>query len=149
MLNLTYPDWHDRGGLVGRGVLIDYVAYADRNGIKYSPFDAHRIKISEIEIIAREQGVEFKQGDIILVRSGFTEALTEMTADDQNKAMGTGRTVGVDGTLNSAKWFWNKHFSAVAGDAIGFEAIPPLIDGEEKGIKDLGMLSSFNEDKEP
>jgi len=139
----TLNHWHERGGLVGRGVLIDYKAYADKNGIKYNPFDAHRIKTSEIETIAEEQGVTFKQGDIIIVRSGFTEALGVMTGDEQNKALGSHRTCGVEGTDESAKWFWNKHFAAVAGDAIAFEAIPPLVNGKEGTTADLVLHQYF------
>jgi hypothetical protein len=124
---IQYTDWHERGGLVGRGVLIDYKAWADKQGIKYNPFDAHRITIKEIETIAKEQDVEFKQGDIIIVRSGFTEALGEMNAEQQAEAMGSHRTCGVEGTVDSAKWFWNKHFSAVAGD------VSCLLDNKRNG----------------
>lgn len=126
-------DWHCRGGLVGRGVFIDYKRWADKNGIEYSPFDAKRITIKEIETIAKEQGVEFKQGDIFVIRSGFTEALGEMDGKQQEAALGTHRTCGVEGTEDSAKWFWNNHFAAVAGDAIAFETIPPIIEGGKEG----------------
>lgn len=93
--------------------------------------------------MAKEEGVEFKQGDIIIVRSGFTEALGSMNAQQQAEAMASHRTCGVEGTEESAAWFWNKHFAAVAGDAIAFEAIPPMIDGKESSVKDLGMLAPF------
>lgn len=33
--------------------------------------------------------------------------------------------VGLNGTPETIEWLWNKHFSAVAGDAIAFEAWPP------------------------
>ncbi|KAJ9657552.1 hypothetical protein H2201_008153 [Coniosporium apollinis] len=139
----TLNHWHDRGGLVGRGVLIDYKAYADANGISYDPFSDHRITVADIETIAKSQGVEFRQGDIIIVRSGFTEALGTMSAEEQDKALGTHRTCGVEGTDESAKWFWNKHFAAVAGDALAFEAIPPIIDGKEETVAKLVLHQWF------
>ncbi|KAE9980536.1 hypothetical protein BLS_008605 [Venturia inaequalis] len=139
----TLNHWHERGGLVGRGVLIDYKAWADRQGIKYNPFDAHRITTKELEAVAKEEGVEFKQGDIILVRSGFTEALETMNAQQQAEALSSHRTCGVEGTQESAAWFWNKHFAAVAGDAIAFEAIPPIVDGKESSIADLVLHQYF------
>lgn len=138
---LTRPDWHERGGLVARGVLIDFRAYAEKNGIKYSPFDGRRITIKEIETIAKEQGVTFKQGDVIIIRSGFTEDLGEMDGDQQNEAMGSHRATGVEGTEDAAAWFWNKHFAAVAGDAIAFEAIPPIVNGKEADVAQLGTLT--------
>lgn len=136
----TLNHWHARGGLVGRGVLIDYKRYADANGIKYDPFSDHRITTKEIETIAKEEGVTFKSGDVIIVRTGFTEGLTGLSGEEQAKRMGTHRCVGVEGTPESAKWFWDKHFAAVAGDAIAFEALPAMIDGKDAGISELGTL---------
>jgi len=150
-----YTDWHERGGLVGRGVLLDYKAYADEKGIKYSPFEAHAISVKDLEAVAEHQGTTFKQGDILIVRSGFTGALTPMSADEQDKALGTHKTVGVEGNEEAAKWIWNKHFAAVAGDAIAFEVIPPVAkkgfikegkerkDGETGDVGDLGTCLSI------
>ena len=118
---LTYVDWHERGGVLARGVLIDYKVYADAHGIKYDLFNNDQIKIEDIEKIAQHQGVEFKLGDILIVRSGFTDALGAMTAEQQDEAMSAHRVVGVEGTERAAKWIWNKHFAAVAGDMIAFE----------------------------
>ncbi|KAF2101033.1 hypothetical protein NA57DRAFT_74626 [Rhizodiscina lignyota] len=139
----TLNHWHTRGGMVGRGVLIDYKKWADDNGIKYSPFESKRITVKEIEQIAKAQGVEFKFGDIFIIRSGFTEALGAMDGGEQAKALGTHRTCGVEGTEDTAKWFWNNHFAAVAGDAIAFETIPPLVNGEERGTEDLVLHQYF------
>jgi hypothetical protein len=77
---------------------------------------------------------------VIIIRSGFTEALGAMNAGQQEDALGTHRTCGVEGTTESAKWFWNKHFAAVAGDAIAFEAIPPIVNGKEDTVANLGKL---------
>lgn len=132
-------DWHRRGGLVARGVFIDYKLWADRNGIAYSPFSAHRVTVREIETVAREQGVQFKPGDVFIIRTGFTDALTPMSAAEQADALGTHQTCGVEGNEASARWFWDQHFAAVAGDAIAFETIPPLQeDGQPAGIDGLG-----------
>ena len=140
----TLQHWHQRGGLVARGVLIDYKRYADENRIQYSPFDDHRISTDTIEKIAKQQGVEFKVGDVLIVRSGFTEALTGISGEKQQELMGTHRTCGVDGTKEAAKWYWNKHFAAVAGDAIAFEAIPPKReDGSDGTVAELVLHQYF------
>lgn len=50
---------------------------------------------------------------------------------------------GLHGIPETAKWVWNKHFSAVAGDSQSFEAYPPLKpDGTEGGTGDLGEIWS-------
>lgn len=140
----TLNHWHDRGGIVGRGVLLDYRAWAQAQGIQYDPYDAHVITIRDLEAIAEYQGTTFKQGDILLVRSGYTEDLTGRSAEEQNKKLGTTRSVGVEGTVEAAAWFWNHHFAAVAGDAVGFESMPPkLPDGSFGTTADFGMCSRF------
>jgi Putative cyclase len=136
-------DWHERGGLVARGVLIDYKAYAEAKGIKYSCFDAHKITIADMEAVAKHQGTEFKFGDVLIVRSGFTEDLGGMNAQEQEQAMSTHKCVGVEGSEEVAKWVWNHHFASVAGDAIAFEVIPPtLASGEIGQISDLGKSNT-------
>lgn len=117
--------------------------WADKNGKKFDPFDAHRITISDIETVAKEQGVTFKQGDVFIIRSGFTEALSGLSGEEQEKALGTHRVCGVEGSEASAKWFWNQHFAAVAGDAIAFETIPPIVDGKESDVRDLVLHQYF------
>ncbi|KAL4924088.1 uncharacterized protein BDV17DRAFT_295717 [Aspergillus undulatus] len=141
----TLDHWHGRGGLVGRGVLLDYKAFADAHERKYSPFDAHRISVEDLEAVAEWEGVELRQGDILIVRSGFTKGLEEAeTAEKQAELMATHRTVGVEGTVKAAKWFWNHHFAAVAGDAIAFEALPPVKeDGTDGGIAGLVLHEYF------
>ena len=140
----TLNHWHKRGGLVARGVFIDYKLWAEENGKDYDPFTDHRISIEELETVAKKQGVEFKQGDVLIVRSGFTEGLTGQPGAKQQELMGSHKTCGVDGTEAAAKWFWNHHFAAVAGDAIAFEAIPPKRpDGSEGSVAELVLHQYF------
>jgi len=140
----TLNHWHQRGGLVARGVLLDYVRYAEENGIKYNCFTDHRISTDVLEKIAKSQGVEFKYGDVLIVRSGFTEGLTGISGEKQQELMGSHKTCGVEGTVASAKWHWNHHFAAVAGDAIAYEAIPPLKDdGSEDSVAGLVLHQYF------
>jgi len=115
-----------RGGIVGRGVLIDYVAYAERHGIKYSATTRHEISINDIETAAKEQGVVFKPNDILIVRSGWVKWYEEANAEVRIKGARDGHEhVGVAGNAESVEWLWNHHFAAVAGDTIAFEAWPP------------------------
>ena len=115
--------------MVGRGVLIDYKAYAQAKGINYSPFELHTIRIKDLEAVAEHQGTTFKAGDILIVRSGFTEDLTGASAEEQGKMLMTGKAIGVEGSEDAAKWMWNHHFAGVAGDTIAFEVLPPAKDG--------------------
>lgn len=124
----TLDHWHDRGGVVGRGVLLDYRAYAQAKGIEYTPFSRHVITIADLEAMVAHQGTEIKQGDILFLRTGFSEDLAPLDGAQQDEKINQGGwgIIGVEGTKEAAKWFWNKHFAAVAGDNLGFEAFPPL-----------------------
>jgi hypothetical protein len=164
--------WHKRGGLVGRGVLLDYYAYARTQGITYEPFSRHAIGIEDLEKVAQFQGTELRKGDILIVRAGVAETLEALSGEEQLSQMmkGQGGMVGVEGSEEAAKvrkpwmakkkrlvqngktpgllcdkWFWDKHFAAVAGDMFAFEVYPPQkLDGSLGDMGDLGksLLSS-------
>jgi hypothetical protein len=66
---LTIAAWA-KEGIVGRGVLIDYVSYAKRNGIDYNPLDYYAVPLKIAKQIAEECKFEFQAGDIIFLRTG-------------------------------------------------------------------------------
>jgi hypothetical protein len=143
----TLDHWHASGGLVARGVLIDvkawYEAKALANGktgeaAVFHPFEEHRVTVAEIETIAKDQNIEFRPGDVLIVRTGMTEIFENPQPADLAKAQNH-QLAGMDGTIESAKWLWNKHFAAVAGDSIAFEALMPIKDDGSVGTPvDLG-----------
>jgi hypothetical protein len=133
--------WHKRGGLVGRGVLLDYRAYAEAKGIPFSPFQPMAIRVADLEAVAAFQGTELKVGDILLVRTGFTEDLEGKNAAEQVQTFGQGAMAGVHGHVDTARWMWNHHFAAVASDNMAFEQLPPLKeDGTPDSMVNLGEL---------
>jgi hypothetical protein len=117
--------WSERGGVVGRGVLLDYLSWAQERGISYSAIERHAISEKDLEAVAAWQGTEFRQGDILLIRSGFVKWYREASSEDRRKGTVDGSTwAGVEGTKESVEWLWNRHFAAVGGDANVFEAWP-------------------------
>lgn len=97
--------WHARGGVVGRGVLLDYYAYAQAQGISYDVMSRHVIKIEDLEKVAAAQGTELRTGDILIVRAGVAEAFEGLTGEEQTEMMvkGQGAMVGVEGNERAAK----------------------------------------------
>ncbi|OGE54765.1 hypothetical protein PENARI_c005G11722 [Penicillium arizonense] len=122
---LGIDKWHQRGGIVGRGVLLDYVAYSERHGIAASPVERHEIQLHDLKQAAMEQGVSFKQGDILCIRSGlikwYHENPHQREAYFQDPAK---KCIGVAANTEILAWIWNEHFAAVAGDAIAWETVP-------------------------
>ncbi|KAI0020971.1 putative cyclase-domain-containing protein [Xylariomycetidae sp. FL0641] len=133
----TLDHWHGAGGLVARGVLLDWKAWAESASASASasteeeettsahPLDGHRITVAELEAVAAAQGVELRPGDVLLVRTGLTETLAAPTPGDLAK-LRRQRVAGVHGALETARWLWNRHFAAVAADNFAFEALLPL-----------------------
>ena len=118
--------WNDRGGIVGRGILLDYVRYAEKKGIKYDVMKRNAIGVDVLEDIAMEQGTQFKPAEVLIVRTGMTKWYnTASQAERDQKIMG-GREAnlewtGVEGSMKTVEWLWNHHFAAFAGDCISFE----------------------------
>lgn len=140
--------WSKRGGIVGRGVLIDYAAYAERKGIKYNPMSRHCITVSDIKAIAEEENLEFQHGDILIVRSGWIKWYEGATDEQRIEKVTKGHEyVGVEGCEETLEFLWNQHFAAVAGDAIGFEAWPKKEPYGESAARSLGLVLALTKDR--
>jgi kynurenine formamidase len=105
--------------------LLDYLSWAQERGIAYSPIERHAISEKDLEAVAAWQGTEIRQGDILLIRSGFVQWYRQAGDEERRRGTVNGSTwTGLEGTRESVKWLWNRHFAAVGGDANVFEAWP-------------------------
>ena len=118
--------WSERGGIVGRGILLDYTAHAQRNGIQYDAWTRHEIKVSDLEAIIKYENIQPRPGDILIVRSGFVKKYNESTEQQQIAGLQENHNyVGIEGCEEMVEWLWDHHFAAIAGDTIAMEAWPP------------------------
>ncbi|KAK6381525.1 hypothetical protein LTS17_004583 [Exophiala oligosperma] len=117
--------WAERGGIVGRGVLLDYQGWRGQTGkpaiVANSTFS---ITTEELDQVAQHQNVDFQDGDILIIRSGFTVWHTHAGLEERQESIQRSAFIGVEASLQSVKWLWNHHFAAVAGDTIAFESQP-------------------------
>ncbi len=76
---------------------------------------------------ARDQQTEFKLGDILLIRTGWTEDYLQYNDLEKQELARRPRRqfVGVENSLEMAQWHWETGFAAVAGDTNAYEAWPP------------------------
>ncbi|KAI4104928.1 MAG: hypothetical protein L6R37_002971 [Teloschistes peruensis] len=142
-LKCSIHHWSEHGGIAGRGVLLDYRAYADKKGIEYDSFIDHRIPYEELYSCGKDQGIDIRPqaqggdiriGDILFIRSGFigqyhrvksTEEWSKVALrphaigpDDQQK------WAGVAQEEKMIDWLHDCYFTAVGGDSPSFEAWP-------------------------
>lgn len=118
--------------VAGRGVLIDYWSYAQRHNKLYDPNTTHAISLSELIACAKEQGTEFRFGDILMVRSGWIDNYNHL---DQNARDSLAQIspykqvyVGVEVSEEMVDFLHDNYFAAVAGDAPSFESWPTPYD---------------------
>lgn len=112
--------WSSRG-LAGRGVLIDYASYAKRRGIDVKQFSGHAIPIKDVLAIAKEQNVEFRQGDVLFLRTGYVAAYKELDGSRRERVSGVREWCGLGQSRETTEWLWERQFAAVASDSPGFE----------------------------
>lgn len=114
-------------GIVGRGVLIDFAAYAAQNGIQYDPLARHAVPLTTFRAIATSCGINFQPGDIVFLRTGFTRAWEGASLAGKKAVMGKSpfEYVGMESTTSVVQFLWDTQIAAVAGDCPGFEAWPP------------------------
>lgn len=133
-----------KDGIAGRGVLIDYASWAEKQGILYSTFSTHEIKLSDIEAIAKQCEIGFQKGDILFIRIGMTKEWdTEMTPEQKQAYAANPKPehAGVEATQDLLRWLWNNQFAAVAGDAISWEVYPPNNNKEKE--EDMVFLHEY------
>ncbi|KAK8235818.1 hypothetical protein IWZ00DRAFT_508063 [Phyllosticta capitalensis] len=116
--------WSEKG-IVGRGVLLDYHSWRIKKGLPFDAFQSASIPLSQLKEIAKEQGVEIKFGDILLLRVGWIDAYNSKSKSEKmvlTKASPPSFP-GVEQSEEMLEWIWN-NFSAVAGDHPSFECWP-------------------------
>jgi len=114
-----------RPGIVGRGVLID-LAGADG----YDPFTHVVFGVADIEAALRAQGTSLRFGDILCVRTGWTEKY--QTLDTQARADLSARLAdpfsytcaGLAGSEEMSRFLWDTGVAAVTSDNPAVEAVP-------------------------
>jgi kynurenine formamidase len=98
--------------LVARGVLLDMAAHFGTDIVK----EGTAFNTKEIEEVAKKQGVEIRQGDVVLFHTGWVSLIGK-----DNQRYNSGEPgLGVDG----AKYLTGKGVVAVGADTWGLEVLP-------------------------
>lgn len=124
-----YTVWVENGGVVGRGVLLDYATWAKSQNRSPNLLSTTEITTSDLDAIVSSQGVTFQPGDILFIHSGYLKALESLSSSESDlKAYSTQEgglgAIGVKSCEETLKWIWDKQLAAVAGDMIAFEMHP-------------------------
>lgn len=112
-------------GIVGRGVLVDVAGYLDGRGERIDHRTNQAIPIEVVDAAARAQGVDFHEGDILLLRFGFADFyLNELDGEQREELVKDFGCPGLAQTEDTVAWLWDNGFSIVAADNVALEAWP-------------------------
>lgn len=128
-------------GIAGRGILLDYWSYAQKQGIMYDPYSQYQISYDElyrcgqaqgIDIRPEAQGGDVKIGDLLFIRGGWNVAYNEHTPEERTRLALRDHSLenpkqffaGVAQEEKTLDWLHDCYFAAVGGDAPTFEAWP-------------------------
>ena len=112
-----------RRGIAGRGVLVDVVRWAREEGQALDPFDFFAIGPELIEEIVGRRGLTLRQGDILVLRTGWVEAYERLTQHERDELAAQIR-LGSPGLYGAdvPAFLWNNRIAAIAADNPGLEA---------------------------
>lgn len=139
-------------GIAGRGVLLDVPRFFEREGLDYDdlPYATERtipLDATMLDAIAASQGVEFRGGELLLLRTGWAghylaKSLAERAATPWRLSPGLAQKHDV------LRWLWDHEIALVAADNLAVEA-DPVLDSDfrspdekppERGVDHSGML---------
>jgi hypothetical protein len=136
---LGIQHWAD-SGIVGRGVLLDVARSYQRRGKPIDFKSNQTISVTDLERTAEEQGLKFRPGDILLIRTGWLDHYFNVLTEDERIAFASDiRSPGLIQSYETLSWLWNHQFSVIAADNMAVEAIPPIDNTPFEG-RTLGLM---------
>lgn len=135
--------WAERGGIVGRGVLVDLDRYLRKAGAPIDQRSNHPIDVATIDAAIAEQGVEIRTGDILMLRTGWLDFYFNALTDAERGSMPKGFcSPGLLQSRETLAWLWDRRIAVCAADNPAVEAVPPAPDSpfaeELRGVAGVG-----------
>lgn len=107
--------------ITSRAHLIDVPPFLEKHGMPpLNPLIADKISLETIKGIVAERQLDIRPGDIVILHTGFFEALFKLDANEQ-EALGKRSKeekgwCGVEATEEMLRWHWDNGIAAVATD---------------------------------
>jgi kynurenine formamidase len=144
---LGIHNWAE-SGIAGRGVLLDVVRFFAAEGREYDCETTVVLDVATLDAIAAFQGVEWHGGDILLLRTGWSENYVAKSPAERVEFNTRNKSPGLAQRTEILRWLWDHEIALVASDTPAVEADPVLesdfrVPGElppEKGVNHSGML---------
>ncbi len=120
----TIEHWARRG-IVGRGLVLDVARARTEVGRAFDPGLAEGLGVEDLELARRRAGLEFKHGDILLLRTGFLGWYRSLSTKARSSLPASLTSPGLDHDEALVRYLWDAGVSAVAADNFAVEVWPP------------------------
>jgi kynurenine formamidase len=114
-----------RNGIVGRCVLVDLGRQREKQDRPLRMDEADPIAAEELAAAIAHQRVEVREGDILLLRTGWVEWYETCDEDTRRRLADDLRTPGLRPGSDLLRLLWDLHIAAVAADNPSVEHWPP------------------------
>jgi kynurenine formamidase len=116
-------------GIVGRGVLIDLPKYMDAQGRSVDPREKFEVDGPLIEAIAAAEHVQFRPGDILMLRTGWLGWYLGLDQAGRERLPALFNETqlampGLDAHRETAAWLWDHQIAVAAADNFALESLP-------------------------
>jgi len=118
--------WAGRG-IAGRAVLCDVGRWRESVGRPLAYGESDPIEVADVEGALDAQGSEFEEGDVLLLRTGWMSWYRGLGAEERAALAQDLKTPGLRPGTETARFLWDLHCSAVAGDNPALEVWPPAV----------------------
>ena len=113
--------------IAGRGVVIDVDRYLRSKGRTIDFRSGQPFPVSILDDAAAAQGVGFRRGDILLMRTGWLKYYFDDATQEERDALPLNlRCPGLLQARETVEWLWDNGISVAASDNAGLEAIPSI-----------------------
>ncbi|WP_163509228.1 cyclase family protein [Fodinicola acaciae] len=127
--------------VVGRGLLVDVAAYREAAGRPIDHAAGERLPVSDVDGAMAAQNVAPRQGDILLLHTGWTHWYVSDPTEKSRQDVRAGiRSTGLAQRNETLEWLWDNHFSIAGSDTLALEALPAAADSPTAGNLAGGML---------
>ncbi len=113
-------------GAVGRGVLLDVEKYLADRGERLDHPGGQAFDVATLESAASAQGVEFRSGDILMIRTGWIKYYFGLSDEERSKLPARMACAGLVQSHETLRWIWDRQFSICATDNFALECFPPV-----------------------
>jgi hypothetical protein len=116
------------GGITTRGIILDYPRYLEKKGKKQvNALEANSITADALKDMLKDVGVQPRDGDLLLLRTGFTRDYYKLSEAERKALKDKPPTfLGVQSDKQSLQWIWESGFAAVGKKSFGSVFYPLL-----------------------